>query len=67
MLKMIHFPFLEAFQIFIAVIYVSEAKIFICEFHLKQAWRRWTSAAKNDVHHSQEDVLNLLNVRQKIL
>ncbi|XP_033730681.1 uncharacterized protein LOC117320120 [Pecten maximus] len=38
-----------------------EANIFICDFHRKQAWLRWTTASKHDVT-SQEETLHLLNM-----
>ncbi|XP_046570097.1 uncharacterized protein LOC124278436 [Haliotis rubra] len=38
-----------------------DAEIFICDFHRKQAWQRWTSAIRNGVAEQQEEILRLLN------
>ena len=40
----------------------SDSKTFICDFHRKQAWLRWTSALKHKVADRQQEILALLNV-----
>ncbi len=40
----------------------ADSDIFICDFHRKQAWQRWTKATKNGVADCQEHILQLLNV-----
>ena len=40
---------------------LTEADIYICDFHREQAWLRWTSATANRVKDEQETVLCLLH------
>jgi len=43
--------------------FLTEVEVIICDFHRKQAWRRWTSAHKNAVIDHQDEIMSLLNVR----
>ena len=38
----------------------SEAKIFICQFHYGQAWKRWVTKSDNDATIQKEELLNRL-------
>ncbi|XP_048246920.1 uncharacterized protein LOC124125195 [Haliotis rufescens] len=38
----------------------QDSKLFICDFHRKQAWQRWMNTLKNDVSR-QEATTQLLN------
>lgn len=52
----------ELNKIYVDISYCAGAEILICDFHRKQAWWRWTSAIKNNVSNSRDDILKALNV-----